>query len=552
MSQTKPHHRVPRCLRGIILSLLMGLLPLGAATTGQAAATCTDPAVQVQLEEQLDRSLLGESSAEPIYQKLRQQAAGAIARCRQQTWPLRQGLWLRLYPCDALPGALEALFDRILASGYSEVYLEAFYDGRVLLPATANPTVWPALVQESGYEQRDLLAEAIQRGRERGIKVYAWVFTLNFGYAYSQRGDGSLSRGQPHSADFLARNARGQTSLDLVPESAQVFVDPYHPQPRQDYRTLVTALLQRQPQGILFDYVRYPRASGQASVASRVQDLLIYAEASQQAFLARAEGAEGRHLLQRYLAKGFVTAADIQPFQSRSTSPTSHSSRSTAASHQGAGPVPAVKLTPAVTTSSAAAKLPILPIAWQGFDTDTQPPPATAPLSEWNQRLWLFAVRHAQQGILDFLAEAAAPAQRQGLKVGAVFFPFGNGRVGQQGFDSRLQPWDRLPNAFERHPMAYALCSGHSDCIVQEIQRVLQATPAGVPIIPALAGRWERPMGGDRPPLEDQVTAVKTLAPALAGFSHFAFAWQYPDLERQRQLCRLPTRDSHAPAGNPG
>ena len=36
------------------------------------------------------------------------------------------------------------------------------------------------MVQASGYENRDLFAEAIQAGRERGLQVQAWLFTLQF------------------------------------------------------------------------------------------------------------------------------------------------------------------------------------------------------------------------------------------------------------------------------------------------------------------------------------------------------------------------------------
>jgi hypothetical protein len=43
--------------------------------------------------------------------------------------------------------------------------------GRCLLPKADNRTAWPSVVQTDGYERRDLLAEAIQKGRERGLDV---------------------------------------------------------------------------------------------------------------------------------------------------------------------------------------------------------------------------------------------------------------------------------------------------------------------------------------------------------------------------------------------
>ena len=41
-----------------------------------------------------------------------------------------------------------------------------------------------------------------------------------------------------------------------------VFVDPYHPQAKADYGQMLQEVLERQPDGVLFDYVRYPRGVG--------------------------------------------------------------------------------------------------------------------------------------------------------------------------------------------------------------------------------------------------------------------------------------------------
>jgi uncharacterized lipoprotein YddW (UPF0748 family) len=60
----------------------------------------------------------------------------------------------------------------------------------------------------------------------------------------------------------------------------EVFVDPYHPQARSDYGQMLQAVLQRRPDGVLFDYVRYPRGVGPNSVADEVDDLWIYGQAS--------------------------------------------------------------------------------------------------------------------------------------------------------------------------------------------------------------------------------------------------------------------------------
>ncbi len=90
---------------------------------------------------------------------------------------------------------------RLVNTGYNQVYLEAFYNGQVLLPAAANPTVWPAVVRTPGKEKADLLATGIKKGQEQGLKVYTWMFTMNFGYTYGQI---------PSRKDTIARNRKGQ------------------------------------------------------------------------------------------------------------------------------------------------------------------------------------------------------------------------------------------------------------------------------------------------------------------------------------------------------
>ncbi len=205
-------------------------------------------------------------------------------------------------------------------------------------------------------------------------------------------------------------------------------------------------------------------------------------------------------MIRRFLSKGYVTAGDINEVD---------------------------KLYPQE-------KEPI----WQGR---TPPPeqksilPATArqPLLQWE--LWQLSVAHAMQGILDFVAIASYPAQQQGIPAGAVFFPDGNQTLGQ-GYDSRLQPWDRFPSTLEWHPMLYATC-GNVSCIVAQVQRVLNTAKPGTQVIPALAGKWGEPIT-NRPPLETQMQALRQFAPQLRGVSHFAYSWQYPEHDSDRKFCR--------------
>ena len=434
----------------------------------------------------------GNQEAQTSYRQLVGQQAQALQECRSRNWPQVQAIWLRLYPCDVQPGTIDQIMDRIVNRGYNEVYVESFYDGQVLLPPKGNPTVWPSVVRTPGAENVDLLATAIQKGREHGLKVYAWMFTTNFGYTYATRPDREAA---------IARNGKGQTSLYVVDDGSQVFIDPYNLQAKRDYYQMELEVLRRHPDGVLFDYVRYPRQSGNDSIATKVTDLWLYSQATQQALFQRALNYKGLELIRRFLTKGYVTVADVT-------------------------------LTDQLYPQEGE------PL-WQG----RAPSIAQKSLMTANERqpqlqleLWQLAVAHAMQGILDFVSLAAYPAQQQGIAAGTVFFPEGNQILGQ-GYDSRLQPWDRFPSSMEWHPMLYANCSNVS-CIVAEAQRVLSMAKPGTQIIPALAGQWGRSVN-NRPSLEVQMQALRQFAPQLKGVSHFAYSWQNPENDNDRKFCRV-------------
>ncbi len=486
----------PRCLLTAILTTSLFSSNFLNNPVKAQSAYCQLSAAATQEKETLRLSALkGNSGAQNRYKALLNQHTEQLRQCRNRTWPQTQAIWLRLYPCDLRPGVLDKVMDRIVNRGYNQVYVEVFYDGQVLLPSGANPTVWPAVVRTPGSERADLLAQAIQKGHERGLKVYAWMFMMNFGYSYGQR---------PDRQSVLARNGKGETSLAVVDNASQVFVDPYNLQAKRDYYQLVNEVIRRRPDGVLFDYVRYPRGLGAASVVTKIQDLWLYSDAAQQALYKRATNYKGLELIRRYLSKGYISVGDVaaadqlypqegEPLWQGRTPP----------------PPPA----PTATLPTAAQKQPRL---------------------QWE--LWQLSVAHVLQGILDFVAVATWPVQRQGMRAGAVFFPDANQTVGQ-GYDSRLQPWDRFPKTLEWHPMSYAAC-GNASCITALVQRVVKYAPPGTQIIPAIAGVWGQPIS-NRPSLEAQMQAIRRDAPQIQAVSHFAFSWQEPQLDSDRKSCRV-------------
>ncbi len=478
---------------------MAGLLTSGSLISPISAQTinqpyCTFDSDTTNSKENLRKaSLKGSSDQKNEYKNLLKKHADILRKCREQSWLREQAIWLRLYPCDIKEGALDEILDRIVNKGYNKIYLEVFYDSQVLLPPSENVDPWISFLDGvQGGEKVDLLAETIQKGRERGLKVYAWMFTMNFGYSYAQRTD---------KQGVLARNGKGDDSLEFVHDRSQAFIDPYNRQAQVDYYNLIQKVIQRQPDGILFDYIRYPRGSGTQSVASSVKDLWIYGPASKQALYQRALNNQGQWLIHRYVNQGFITTKDIAE----------------------------------VRAMAPDEKSPL----WQG--RTPRPNEEELPIGSLHKllelELWHLTVAHAAQGVIDFVTFASAPAQKVGIKTGAVFFPGGNQLVGQKGFDSRLQPWHQFPSYLERHPMSYAVC-GQANCIVDEVKRVTKSTGRETKVIPALAGLWGQDYD-NRPSLEVQMEAIRRGNPEIQEISHFAFSWQEQQFDQERKFCKL-------------
>ena len=488
-----------RCYRGLVAGILTSSSLLsqcwlpkpGIAQPIESYCQFTKEAI-AEKQNLLKGSLKDNADAQKRYKVLLKEHAEDLKKCRSQNWPRNQSVWLRLYPCDSRPGALDDILDRIVNQGYNQVNLEVFGDSQVLLPFSDNPTPWPSVVRAPGREKVDLLAQVIKKGHERGLRVYAWLFTMNFGYTYALR---------PDRESALARNGKGETTLYLDPEGTQAFIDPYSQQAKVDYYRLVQAVLQRKPDGILFDYIRYPRGTGTKSVATKVQDLWIYGNSARLAMYARAMNNKGRVLIQRFLSYGAISIGDIEAVD---------------------------RLYPQEG-----------PPLWQGRTPLPSEMQATAqarlPLLQW--QLWQLSVAHAAQGILDFVNLAVKSANDKGVKAGTVFFAEANQGIGQVGYDSRLQPWDRFSSSIEWHPMVYGVC-GKTICIENQVKRVLSKAPPGTQVTPALAGLWGRPWN-NRPSLEAQMQAIHKSSPKINSISHFAFSWQNPDLDRDRKSCRL-------------
>ena len=468
-----------------------GLLIGNNAVQAAVGPYCQFSAVEVDTKEKLLTASLSTPQTAPQYDAIVQRHRQMLELCRSQTWPQEQAIWLRLYPCDINPGSIDRVLDRIVNLGYSKIHLEVFYDSQVLLPPNDNPTPWTSVVRSPEGDKIDLLQQAIERAHQRGLKVYAWLFTMNFGYTYAQR---------PDRQSALARNGMGEDSLTYVHDRAQAFVDPYSRQAQSDYYNLVQEVLKRQPDGILFDYIRYPRGIGGNSYVNNVKDLWIYGKSSLDALYSRASNQKGLALIKKYIGTGSLTPKDLE----------------------------------IIDRQYPQEKHP----KWQGQGNISDSNAALSRYQNLKQDLWFFSVAHAAQGIIDFLSFAAKPAQNRGLPAGAVFFPDANRLVGNTGFDSRLQAWDKFPTNLEWHPMAYAICQEKTNCITDQVTSVLATAPKTTTITPALAGAWGKSYR-QHLPLEVQMEALRKATPQINSISHFSYAWQEPDLDRRRQSCNF-------------
>lgn len=482
------------------LSALSLIRPAQAESSETFGAYCQQSSMDIaQKDSDRKASLSSDREAQKRYRATLSRHAKYLNDCRQQNALKTEGIWLRLYPCDARPGKVDEVLDRIVDRGYNQVFVETFFNGQVLLPAATNRTAWTSSLTSPGQENIDLLAEVIRKGHDRGLKVTSWMFALNVGVDYVNK---------PGKQGVIARNGRGQTTIDSNLSSRdrnptfnrdEAFADPYHPTLRQDYLTLVDEIIKRRPDGIVFDYIRYPKGRGADSIADDLSDLWIFGEAAQAGFVQRATNQKGRDLITRYLRSGTISTRDVADADLRYP--------------QESEP------------------------QWQGRQVARGENQLS--LEQRTQviqaELWRLAVGHAMQGVVDFVTLVSAPVQRAGIPAGAVFFPDGNQTAGR-GYDSRLQAWDRFPETIERYPMAYAVC-GRTDCIMTQIQRVLNYSSSPSNVKPIIAGIWQQPHT-HRPPLEVQMQALRQSFPGLSSVSHFAYSWQEPDSDRDRKTCR--------------
>jgi|GEM_PF-3079560 len=193
---------------------------------------------------------------------LQQSIASVNLACQGNSIPKERGMWIRAYPNDGKSFEVLGVLDQMLVSGVTDIYLEAFYEGKTFFPIEhATFSTW------LNPDQGNLLKIYTELAHQRGMRVHAWIRGTDFGPEYAVR-----------FPERLIRNAFGQisnlkvstkdTKPDFIPtisipdfkvsEATHWFVDPSHPQVQQDLQIIVRGALDQGVDGIALDYIRYP------------------------------------------------------------------------------------------------------------------------------------------------------------------------------------------------------------------------------------------------------------------------------------------------------
>ena len=475
--------------------------------------TCDVSATEILRKHELRKSALvitpNDPKAKSQYGAIVQKHKSELQACRDRLAPQTQATWIRLYPNDAKAGVLEDVFDKMANRGYNQVFIETFYDGRVLLPVADNPTPWRSVLEESVKSGEvsadyDLWKQAIAIGKERGLKVYGWSFAMNFGYGYSEikgrsvalalNGNGNNSIANTNFDRQLVAN--GRAFYEDAYEEDHLFADPYSAIAKADLTSVVKALMQRHPDGMVFDYVRYPTNSTGALI-DNVKQLWIHGKSSRSALLNSIDNKNVRELMALYLQNGDLTSDDVIQTEKRLADTS--------------------KVKP----------------------TNIKNPKETAAIAEG--LLWNIATNHAYQGVINFVTAVSAPLKQNNMAIGTVFFPNGN-RAESGKFEARMQPWDRFPIYMERHPMTYALCNDGS-CVAEQVAEVVNQSSPETLVCPVLAGTWGQGFDG-HPSFEKQMQAIRAREPKINCFSHFVYSWMEPESDRLRKFGKATGLES--------
>ena len=149
----------------------------------------------------------------------------------------RKGLWIRPYSGDLSDLDILKVMDDAQSLGITDLFVETFWGGKLIFPG--NPTF------PDRYPGVDLLKAYVREGHRRGIRVHAWLHTLNFGPAWAAA-----------HPDTLVKDGFGDTSGEV--EKGSDTVSPALPEVKVELDRIVDELASHSVDGVMLDYLRYP------------------------------------------------------------------------------------------------------------------------------------------------------------------------------------------------------------------------------------------------------------------------------------------------------
>ncbi|WP_017658531.1 glycoside hydrolase family 10 protein [Baaleninema simplex] len=143
------------------------------------------------------------------------------------TVPEIRGVWLTNVDSEVLFSRreLRQAIDRLHRLNFNTLYPTVWNWGYTLYPsAVAEPVIGRAVDPEPGLQRYDMLAEAIEYGHRKGLRVIPW---FEFGFqapSYSE-----LARRNP---DWLTQRSDGSQTI-MEGEHERVWLNPFHPEVQQ-------------------------------------------------------------------------------------------------------------------------------------------------------------------------------------------------------------------------------------------------------------------------------------------------------------------------------
>lgn len=210
----------------------------------------------------------------------------------------RRGLWIRPYLGDLSGLNVLEVLDNAQSMGITEIYVETFHAGKLHYKSPSG--LFPLATKlANGQTAADpeLLKVYSREARRRGMKVYAWLHTLNFGQAY----------GEAHP-EQLVRDGFGRYSGATEGQSWRV--SPSHPEVRRRLNLMAWELASSgMVDGIQLDYIRYPVRLKEGDIDSSAdpRNFWGYSESQMQTFFSE-NPAYDTDAMRTYLTTG--TAPD--------------------------------------------------------------------------------------------------------------------------------------------------------------------------------------------------------------------------------------------------